>query len=158
MIHIDDGRRGYALVGSSNFTVNGLGLGDTPNIELNLVVDGDRDRQDLLAWFDELWTDDGLTEDVKDEVLRALEALYAHTSPEFVYFKTLLHIFGDYLAEQAEDAAKFEQTAFAQTAICRPCLTSSATVFARSCPSWSGIAAASSRIAWAWGRHTPRSA
>lgn len=117
LIHVDDGKRSHALLGSSNFTVNGLGLGSTPNIELNLVVDGDRDREDLLAWFNELWTDESLTDDVKDEVLRALEALYAHASPEFVYFKTLLHIFGDYLTEQADEAEQFEQTAFEQTAI-----------------------------------------
>ena len=119
LIHVDDRRRSHALLGSSNFTVNGLGLGRSPNIELNLVVDGDRDREDLLAWFNELWSDETLTDDVKDEVLRALEALYAHASPEFVYFKTLLHIFGDYLAQQADEAVQFEQTAFEQTAIWR---------------------------------------
>ena len=117
LIHVDDGRRGHALLGSSNFTVSGLGLGTSPNIELNLVVDGDRDREDLLAWFNELWNDESLTDDVKDEVLRTLETLYAHASPEFVYFKTLLHIFGDYLAEQADEAQQFEQTAFEHTAI-----------------------------------------
>ncbi len=31
-----------AIVGSSNFTVNGLGLGGSPNIELNMIVDNDR--------------------------------------------------------------------------------------------------------------------
>lgn len=117
LIHIDDGRRSHALLGSSNFTLNGLGFGTSSNIELNLIVDGDRDREDLLAWFNELWSDKSLTDDVKDEVLRALEALYADASPEFVYFKTLLHIFEDYLAEQADEAAQFEQTAFEQTAI-----------------------------------------
>lgn len=117
LIHIDDGRRGHAMVGSSNFTTNGLGLGDSPNIELNLVVDSDRDREDLLAWFDELWADTELTEDVRDEVLRALEASYVHASPEFVYFKTLLHLFGDYLTDQAAEDELLKQTAFEQTAI-----------------------------------------
>jgi SNF2 family DNA or RNA helicase len=117
LIHVDDGHRAHALLGSSNFTLNGLGLSSSPNIELNLVVDGDRDREDLLAWFDELWGDKDLTDDVREEVLRALEASYAHASPQFVYFKTLLHIFGDYLIEQADEEAQFEQTAFEQTAI-----------------------------------------
>ncbi len=119
LIHIDDGRRPHALMGSSNFTINGLGLGDSSNIELNLVVDGDRDREDLLAWFDELWTDEGLTDDVRDEVLRALEASHAHASPETVYFKTLLHLFGEFLTDQAAEDALIEQTAFEQTAIWR---------------------------------------
>ena len=40
-----------AAVGSSNFTVNGLGLGGRPNIELNMLVDNDRDRTDLKNCF-----------------------------------------------------------------------------------------------------------
>nr|WP_246828240.1 helicase-related protein [Rhizobium redzepovicii] len=119
LIHIDDGRRGHALVGSSNFTTNGLGLGNSSNIELNLVVDGDRDREDLLAWFDELWADTELTEDVREEVLRALEASYTHASPEFVYFKTLLHLFDDYLKDREAEEKLLKQTAFEQTAIWR---------------------------------------
>jgi len=119
LIHIDDGRRPHAVLGSSNFTINGLGLGDSPNIELNLIVDSDRDREDLLAWFDELWSDTGLTEDVRDEVLRALQASYAHAAPEFVYFKTLLHLFDDFLTDQAAEDALIQQTAFEQTAIWR---------------------------------------
>ena len=119
LIHIDDGRRQHAILGSSNFTINGLGLGATPNIELNLVVDGDRDREDLLNWFDELWANKDLTEDVRDEVLRALDASYAHASPEFVYFKTLLHLFNDFLVDQTNKDTLIQQTAFEQTAIWR---------------------------------------
>ncbi len=64
LYHIDDGKREHALMGSSNFTRRGLGLSATPNIELNMVVDSDRDRTDLKQWFDELWTDTALVEDV----------------------------------------------------------------------------------------------
>lgn len=119
LIHIDDGRRPHAILGSSNFTINGLGLGNSPNLELNLVLDSDRDREDLLAWFDELWNDTGLTEDVREEVLRTLEAGYAHAAPEFVYFKTLLHLFGDFLVDQTAEEELIQQTAFEQTAIWR---------------------------------------
>jgi superfamily II DNA or RNA helicase len=119
LIHVNDGRREHALVGSSNFTINGLGLGNSSNIELNLIVDSDRDRGDLLSWFDELWSDTSLTEDVRQEVLRTLEASYAHASPEFVYFKTLLHLFDDFLIDQAAEEALIHQTAFEQTAIWR---------------------------------------
>lgn len=47
LYHIDDGRREHAILGSSNFTRRGLGLSATPNIELNLIVDGDRDPRRL---------------------------------------------------------------------------------------------------------------
>jgi len=90
-----------AILGSSNFTTRGLGLsaGDS-NIELNLVVDSDRDRADLKDWFDGLWKDEQLVEDVKEQVLQYLDQLYQNHAPEFIYFKTLFHIFEDFLADQ----------------------------------------------------------
>lgn len=98
MYHIDTGGVAEAIVGSSNFTVAGLGLGASGNnIELNLVVDSNRDRAELKQWFDELWTDARLTKDVKADVLRYLGKLYANQSPQFIYYLTLFHLFRDYL-------------------------------------------------------------
>ena len=90
-----------AIVGSSNFTVSGLGLSNSKNIELNVIVDSDRDRQDLKNWFDTVWNDtDGLVEDVKQKVLDYLKQLYIENPPEFIYFKTIYHIFEDYLNDR----------------------------------------------------------
>lgn len=44
LYHIHDGHREHAILGSSNFTLRGLVLSATPNIELNLIVDSCRDR------------------------------------------------------------------------------------------------------------------
>jgi SNF2 family DNA or RNA helicase len=104
MYHIADGTHESAIIGSSNFTVSGLGLGANNNIELNLEVDGNRDREDLKVWFDELWDDKALVEDVKDEVLRYLAQLYENHPPELIYYKTLFHIFEKFLAAQDEGA------------------------------------------------------
>jgi len=96
--HIQNGNASSAILGSSNFTISGLGLKKKGNnIELNLVVDSDRDRTDLLAWFDEVWTDKQLTTDVKAEVLTHLERLYANHPPQFIYYLTLFHLFRDEL-------------------------------------------------------------
>ena len=117
LYHIDDGRREHALMGSSNFTRRGLGLSATPNIELNMVVDSDRDRTDLKQWFDELWSDATLVEDVKAKVLEYLAQLYVDHSPEFIYFKTLFHVFEKFLSGQDESAQLFENTAITDTEI-----------------------------------------
>lgn len=117
LYHIDDTRREHALMGSSNFTQNGLGLSSTPNIELNLIVDSDRDRRDLKRWFDEIWEDGDISTDVKDEVLRYLEQLYVNHAPEFIYFKTLYHVFERFLSEQRIDDALFDQTAIMDSQI-----------------------------------------
>jgi SNF2 family DNA or RNA helicase len=107
MYHIATAGVEQAILGSSNFTVRGLGLGlGNNNIELNLEVDSNRDRQDLKLWFDELWKSDGsngteaLVEDVKEDVLQYLDQLYQNHAPEFIYFKTLFHVFENFLADQ----------------------------------------------------------
>jgi SNF2 family DNA or RNA helicase len=104
MYHINHNGLDEAILGSSNFTVSGLGLGDTShnNIELNLEVDSNRDRKDLKTWFDAIWNDQNLVEDVKEQVLNYLEQLYTDNPPEFIYFKTLYHLFEDYLSSQEQ--------------------------------------------------------
>ena len=107
-----------AIAGSSNFTAHGLGLNGARNIELNLIVDSDRDREELKEWFDELWDDKtGLVEDVKDEVLRYLDQLYADNAPEFIYLLTLYHIFSDYLDDTAKGKLLDEKTGFFDSGI-----------------------------------------
>ena len=117
MYHMDNHGVQEALLGSSNFTVGGLGVGkgERNNIELNLEVNDNRDRRDLLAWFDEIWADQTVVEDVKEEVLRYLDQLYANHSPEFIYFKTLYHLFEDYLKEADKGGLLDEKTGFFET-------------------------------------------
>lgn len=101
LYHINNGGVEEAILGSSNFTVRGLGLAPTGNnIELNLVVDSARDRRDLKAWFDEIWDNPELVSDVRAEVLQYLEQLYANQPPRLIYYKTLYHLFERYLDEQ----------------------------------------------------------
>ena len=88
-----------ALLGSSNFTQRGLGLGTTSNIELNIDVRDADDQDALFCWFEDLWEDTELTKDVKADVLAALERLGRSYDPEFVYYKTLFHVFKDQLEQ-----------------------------------------------------------
>jgi superfamily II DNA or RNA helicase len=103
----------HAIIGSSNFTVNGLGLSDIKkNIELNLIIDSNRERKELKRWFDDLWNDATHVKDVKGQVLHYLEKLYAENQPEFIYFKTLYHLFEKYLDDQRRGALLTERTGF----------------------------------------------
>ena len=99
------GRNGKstAVLGSSNLTRRGLGLGANPNIELNLQVVRDVDRGLLLNWFNAIWDDHDLTRDAKDDVLAALARLGKDYGPEFVYYKTLFHVLEDRLATHEEN-------------------------------------------------------
>ncbi|MCZ2153560.1 MAG: phospholipase D-like domain-containing protein [Bryobacterales bacterium] len=120
LYHIANNGVDDAILGSSNFTVRGLGLSDeNSNIELNLEVDSRRDREDLKRWFDEIWEDESLVQDVKSEVLSYLKQLYENHSPEFIYFKTLFHLFEHFLDAQQEGGLLFEKTQITETVIWR---------------------------------------
>ena len=81
------------IVGSSNFTKRGLGGSDRPNLEINLATDDADTLAELQDWFSRLWSDERLTEDVKRQVLDALERLGGDYAPEPVYYKTLYELF-----------------------------------------------------------------
>src|SRR5262249_25461224 len=87
------------------------------NIELNLIVDSNRDRRELKQWFDELWNNPELVKDAKLEVLEYHKQLYDNNSPEFIYYKTLFHIFESSLAATVKTDAELGQTSLFETGI-----------------------------------------
>ena len=109
MYHIANNGVDKAILGSSNFTVRGLGLSaNNSNIELNLEVDSDRDRTDLKAWFDELWNNDTLVEDVKNKVLAKLKQIGQDHPPELIYYKTLYELFREEIETRKTDEQTLE--------------------------------------------------
>lgn len=120
MYHVASGGVEDAILGSSNFTVAGLGLGAAgDNIELNLIVDSNRDRAELKQWFTEIWNDDNLVKDVKEDVLLYLRKLYANQSPQFIYYLTLFHLFRDYLDGTRDVDDNLRRVALPETRIWR---------------------------------------
>ncbi len=118
MYHIANNGGEDAIVGSSNFTVRGLGMSATENnIELNLEVVDKRDLRDVKSWFDEIWNDKELVKDVRDDVLLYLEQLYQNNTPEFIYYKTLYHIFERFLGEQEKSGLLAEDVELVDTVI-----------------------------------------
>ena len=93
MYHIASPGGDAAVVGSSNFTRRGLGMSDRPNLELNLASESSATCKELADWFDGIWGDDKLTEDIREKVLAELDKYFCDHSPEFVYYKTLFEIF-----------------------------------------------------------------
>ncbi len=100
LINKPNGASPEAVLGSSNFTVNGLALNGVRkgNMELNMVVQHKIEHKGLEAWFKALWDDNtGLVKDVKEEVLDYLGKYFEEAAPEFVYFKTLYHLFDEFV-------------------------------------------------------------
>lgn len=93
MYHIQNPTETHSIIGSSNLTSNGLGFSSKPNLELNLLNEEQQVSEEILYWFNDIWNNESLTEDVKQKVLGYLELAYKEHSPEFVYYFSLYNIF-----------------------------------------------------------------
>ena len=102
LYHIARENETATLVGSSNFTLRGLGFGARPNVELNIDISNVEDRTALSNWFNNLWQDENLTSDAKADLLAALNRLSKPYAPEFIYYKTLFHVFEDWVEKHTE--------------------------------------------------------
>jgi superfamily II DNA or RNA helicase len=76
--------KGYALVGSSNFTKAGL----TQNIELNVQVSNNVDQ--LQTWFEEHWN---RAEDISEAILKVIETHCREYTPYEIYLKSMYEYF-----------------------------------------------------------------
>lgn len=122
MYHINNNDNGSAenqcgVIGSSNFTRNGLGGSYNSNLELNLALENKDNCSDMEQWFDELWNSQEYTEDVKEEVLDALNRLGKEQSPEFIYYKTLYEIFKEKMQERSDALNAIQQVKLPDTKI-----------------------------------------
>ena len=119
--YIFDYKQGYetgtSIVGSSNLTLAGL----TSNTELNVVVSGNANQEQLRNWFDELWNESDDFDETLMEEMQTSWAL-APVRPYDIYMKTLYELVKERI-ERDEDrlsptAALMEELAdFQQVAV-----------------------------------------
>lgn len=78
---------GISIVGSSNLTLTGL----SSNTELNVVVHGDTNQEQLRNWFDELWEE---SEDFDKSLMEEMQISWAlaPVRPYDIYMKTLYEL------------------------------------------------------------------
>ena len=88
---------GTSIIGSSNLTLAGL----TSNTELNVVVSGNTNQEQLRNWFDELWEE---SEDFDKSLMEEMRTSWALAlvRPYDIYMKTLYELVKERL-EQDED-------------------------------------------------------
>lgn len=67
--------------------------------------------------FNELWRDKSKMQDVTEEVVNHITAVYKENSPEFVYYVTLYNIFNEFLEDISEDTLPNEATGFKESKI-----------------------------------------
>lgn len=118
LVHIEnkDGSS-VAIQGSSDFTSSGLGYTYSPNLHMNTLMDEPLLTKQYIQWFNDIWQNEPILEEVKENVLERMAAIYKDHSPEFLYYVTLYNIFSDYLEEFDEDAIVKSKTGFKDTTI-----------------------------------------
>ena len=117
-MYLTESARGAAgVVGSSNFTRNGLGASDNSNLEINLATADSATLGELRDWFDKLWGDEHLTRNVKGEVLNALNRIGKDHAPEIIYFKTLYELFRKEIEARREGEQRLRETHLFDTEI-----------------------------------------
>ena len=71
----------------------------------------------LLALFDQAWTDESATEDVTEQVVESISNMYRENAPELVYYKTLYEVFSEFLENLDEDELPKEAVGFRDSKI-----------------------------------------
>lgn len=87
------------------------------SINFDTVLNGSADKEQIagaLNTFNQIWFNEKISVDYKDELLKSLQYVYKEHSPEFLYYFTLNELFGHQLDTGVErfekDSTKFKKT------------------------------------------------
>lgn len=72
---------------------------------------------EYIRLFDNVWSDESRLQDVTEEVIEYITAVYQENSPELVYFLTLFNLFSEFLDDISEDVLPNEATGFKESVI-----------------------------------------
>lgn len=118
LFHVNNGEDGtFAIQGSSNFTAAGLGTVRSPVYEMNMGIREPEGVRQLLHWFDTLWNDATMTQNIKPKIEAELAYLAADQQGKLIYFLTLYHLFQDILDEIDEEKIIRSKTGFKDTVV-----------------------------------------
>lgn len=112
-INLDD--KNYAPI--NGFTTVDLGCERGNNAYFMIQKTGTPFSKEYLNIFNELWNDAEKLQDVTDEVIDNITAVYNENSPDFIYFVTLYNIFNEFLEDISEDVLPNEATGFKESKI-----------------------------------------
>ena len=103
--------KGIAVVGSSNLTLAGL----THNTELNVLVQGNQNHEELVRWFDDLWKE---AQEFDETLMTELKASWAaaEVRPYDIYMKTLYALMRDRLEGEDEPELLWDDDIFRKLA------------------------------------------
>ena len=108
----------YLISGSNlSFSRSGLGYTNEIRFDFNQVSDEQELIEKYKEFFEQLFNNEELVIDVKEELLKHLTNLYRENSPELVYYLTLYNIFGEKLLNMDDMARVKERTGITETRV-----------------------------------------
>ena len=112
-----ENEKAFAVHGSATLTPTGLGEVRSNGLQMNTGTSDAETTQQLLAWFDGIWSGDSSATDIRNEVLERLDFIAADQPASFVYFLTLYNIFKDFLEDIDEKNIIRSKTGFKDTLV-----------------------------------------
>jgi len=107
----------FAVHGSATLTPTGLGDVGSDALQMNTGITDHKTTQQLLSWFDSIWSDEAAAKAIKKELIEKLDYIAADQSANFIYFLTLFNIFKDFLEDIDEDNIIKSKTGFKDTIV-----------------------------------------
>ena len=99
----------FVIMGNEvSFSKDGLGYSKKLKFSFNTVTDDSDVVEQYAQFIEQIFEDEDLVIDVKEELLKHLSNLYRENSPELVYYLTLYNIFGEKLLN-LDDMARIKE-------------------------------------------------
>lgn len=116
-INLDNGTNQYTYTPINEFTTVDLGC-EKGNYVYNFTQRLPYPiSASYINLFEQLWNNKQQFQDVTEEVIESISAVYNENSPEFIYFVTLYNIFNEFLEDVSEDTLPNEATGFKNSKI-----------------------------------------
>lgn len=116
--HIQKGDVNTAYMPLSGFTAVDLGYQQGDAISsYTQAMDEPEIAQRYLSLFDQIWNDKEKLDDVTEEVLEHIEAVYQENPAERVYFMILFNLFSDFLSDIDEDVLPKDRTGYQESLV-----------------------------------------
>lgn len=115
--------QGFGVVDStsytslSGFTTVDLGVERGNNARTRIMKVDAPFSASYAQFFEELWNDKDLLQDVTNEVIEHISSVYKENPPELIYFVTLFNLFREFLEDISEDVLPNEATGFKETVV-----------------------------------------
>jgi len=101
----------------NGFTTADIGCERGNNISNTVFRFEASESSTLVQKFEEIWRDKQLLQDVTDEVVERIAAVYQENAADFLYFVTLYNLFSEFLENLSEDDLPNEAIGFRESKI-----------------------------------------